>query len=156
MPWSYINAYLKRPAFIHKELSQRLSDSFRQDAFSTISNPESKLRTYGLPKRETFKSQIKYRNGHIQKYPRGASFCPFCINTIETEIHFLLKCPTYNIPRRELVDKITFVKPNFIFNSQTEKFQYLLSDINIKGSSKYFKKIIDIREFLINHPKMYC
>ena len=79
--------------------------------------------------------------GRHKNIPKELRFCPFCMNTIETEIHFLLECPTYNIPRRELVDKITFMKPTFIFNSQTERLQYLLSGINIKGSSKYLKNL---------------
>ena len=179
MLWSYINSYENKPAFIHKKLFQRLSDSFHQDAFSTISNPQSKLRTYALLKREigfeNYLNEIsnpdirhtvtKFRLsnhklnievGRHKNIPEKLRFCPFCINTVETEIHFLLKCPIYNIPRGELVDKITSMKPNFIFYSETEKLQYLLSDTNIKISSKYLKKIMDIREFLINHPKMYC
>ena len=93
--------------------------------------------------------------GRHKNIPEKLRFCPFCINTVETEIHFFLECPIYNIPRRELVNKITPMKPNFIFYSQTEKLQYLLSDINIKDSSKYLKKIMDIRDYLINHPKRY-
>ena len=52
MMWSYINTYENKPPFVHKKLFQRLSDNFHQNAFCTISNPQSKLRTYGLLKSE--------------------------------------------------------------------------------------------------------
>ena len=46
----YVNSYENKPPFIHKKLFQKLSDIFHQEAFCNITNPQSKLRTYGLLK----------------------------------------------------------------------------------------------------------
>ena len=40
------------PQFIHKKVFQRLSDKFHQEAFSTLIDKTSKLRTYGILKTE--------------------------------------------------------------------------------------------------------
>ena len=45
----FINSYENKPLFIHKKLFQTLSDTFHQNAFETINNDKSKLRTYARP-----------------------------------------------------------------------------------------------------------
>ena len=34
--------------------------------------------------------------GRYKKIAKEHRFCPFCVNTIESEIHFLIQCPTYH------------------------------------------------------------
>ena len=173
----FINRHENKPPFVHKKIFQRLSDIFHQNAFTTISNPLSKLRTYGLVKRnigiEHYLVKIKnpgIRNtltkfrlsnhklnieiGRHKNIPMELRFCPFCTNSVETEIHFLLECPTYITLRKQMENK-TILTPNFVFYTQTEKLQYLLSDINVQNTSDYIQKCMDIREFLIGHPKEY-
>ena len=46
----FINCYANKPDFIHKKLLQTLSDEFHQEAFASIKEERSKLRTYALIK----------------------------------------------------------------------------------------------------------
>ena len=50
MLYFYDNLYENKTPFIHKKLFQILSDSFHQEAFSSITAIHSKLRTYGILK----------------------------------------------------------------------------------------------------------
>ena len=175
----YINHYENKPPFVHKKLFQRLSDIFHQESFSTILNAQSKLRTYGLLKRDigianyltTIKnpglrrSVTKFRLsnhklnieiGRHKNIPKELRFCPFCTRSVETEIHFLLECPVYTMARKEIENEIILNRPQFPFYTQTEQLQYLLSDEIIQHTSKYIKTAMDIREFLITRPKEYA
>ena len=159
-----------------KRLFQNLSDSFHQDAFCNISNPESKLWTYGLLKKsigiESYLTHInnpeircmviKFRlsnhrlnieTGRHKNIPKELRFCHFCRNTVESELHFLIECPTYRILRKELINMTTTKKPFFAYYTQIEKFQYLLSDENIRVTPRYIHSSLEIWEFLIKHPK---
>jgi len=46
----FLNEYPEAPNFIHKKLYGTMTDQFHQNAFTTIRNPEGKLRTYALVK----------------------------------------------------------------------------------------------------------
>ena len=163
--------------FIHKKIFQRLSDTFHQDAFSTITNPESKLRTYGLLKRQKGiekylfvivnpnirKTLTKFRlsnhtlnieKGRHQNLKEHQRVCPFCPNTIETEIHFLLDCPSYSTPRQNMIQKTIQQKPSFLFYTPQQKFQYLLAEENTQFVSKFVHNFFEIREFLLLHHRM--
>ena len=95
-------------------------DKYHQEAFATIADPSSKMRTYGLIKdergRETYlrqitnplirKSYTKFRlSNHIlniekrrhNNIPKEVRFCPFCLNQVETEIHFLIEWYTKHL-----------------------------------------------------------
>ena len=124
--------------FIHNLVHKNQFEIFHQNAIQIINNPESKLRTYGLFKTEVgcekYLSEIKnlalrqaltkFRlSNHVlniekgrhtnPKTPKEARFCPFCPKKVEDEIHFLLNCPIYRIPRGELMIAITNKKPSF-------------------------------------------
>ena len=141
----YINSYENKPPFIHKRLFEKLSDTFHQDAFCNISNQQSKLRTYSLLKKtigmECYLTKItnpvirrtvaKFRlsnhrlnieTGRHKNIPKELRFCHFCKNTVESEIHFLIECPTYKILRKEVLNGITNSKPSFVYYTQLEKF----------------------------------
>ena len=123
--------------FIHKLIYKQQFDIFHQNAFRTISNPESKLRTYSLFKTRVGceeylhiikntalrKSFTKFRlSNHLlniekgrhttPKTPKKARFCPFCHKTIEDEEHFLIDCPTYIHPRNKMLAAL-FNKQHF-------------------------------------------
>ena len=139
---------------MHKKLFQKLSDNIHSENYLyEISNPDIR---HTVTKFRLSNHKLNLEMSTHKNIPKELCFCPFCINTIETEIHFLLECPSYNILRSELVDKIIFMKPNYIFNSQTENLQYLLSLYKHRGIIQILKRIMDIREFLIDHPIMYC
>ena len=110
--WSYINPYENKPPFVHKKHFQRLSDNFHQNGFCTISNPQSKLRMYGLLKSkigtESYLTiitnpdirltdtkfmlsnhKLNIETGRHKNIPKELCLCPFFINSVEPEIHFL-------------------------------------------------------------------
>ena len=172
----YINTFNNKPPFIHKKIFQKLSDIFHQEAFLTISREDSKLRTYGLlkdkigfekylldvnnPKVRTTLAKFRLSNhslmieiGRFKKIPKEQRFCPFCINAIESEIHFLLKCPVYEPLREQLLQPITETKPNFVYYTDTEKFQHILSEELNETTPKFIQKCMDLRSLLINRPK---
>lgn len=111
----YLNDYSQFSNFIHKKFFQVLVDSFHQDAFSEIKSSGSKLRSYALFKTEKGREryltencrltdrfiQSKFRlsnhklmieTGRHKGIEASLRHCPFCPNTVENEIHFLLDC----------------------------------------------------------------
>ena len=172
----YINNYEGKIPFIHKKIFQKLSDSFHQEAFAAIRNPQSKLRTYGIIKQhigcEKYLLQItnpsirqsltKFRlSNHVLNIEKGRHTntpehlrtCPFCPNTIESEIHFLVNCPTYRKPRDAMIAMMTLDRPSFAHYTPNEKLQYLLSEENTQFVSTFVHNLFEIRKFLIERPK---
>ena len=173
----FINSYKTKPAFINKKLFQRLSDEFHQHAFENLRREQSKLRTYALFKTEIgfekYLTEIKnpllriemtkfrlsnhslmIEIGRHKNIPKELRFCPFCPCAIETEMHFLLLCPAYESLRSEMLERINILKPSFIFYTNEEKLQYLLSNIDNFNTYKYISKAFELRTFLSSNPKM--
>ena len=111
-------------------------DIFRQNAFESINNEDSKLRTYSVIKKrvgiEPYLKEIrnpqlrfelsKFRLsnhklmievGRHNNIPRMNRFCPFCQETMEDEIHFLSTCEQYTTLRATILRKCRDIKPNF-------------------------------------------
>ena len=172
----YINCYENKPPFIHKKIFQKLSDIFHQEAFSTITSTQSKLRTYGLLKKqigiEKYLYEIpnpiirhsctKFRlsnhtlnieTGRHINIPKELRFCPFCPNSIESEIHFLIECRTCKTLRDEIFHQLTRHKPLFEYYTQIEKFQSFLSEENIQFTAKFVHDCLEIRKLLAARPK---
>ena len=161
---------------IHKEITKRLADVFHQEAFNTISSPDSKLRTYGLLKREPGLEKYLYEinnpqirrcctkfrlsnhslNIEVGRYKaldEKQRICPFCPSEVEREIHFILDCCAFKSHRREMNQFIIKTKPSFPYMSKTKQFQYLFSDEMIKFASKFIHDWMQIRSFLVSNPK---
>ena len=106
------------PFFIHKKLFQTLSDTFHQNAFETINNVKSKLRTYAIfkkdsgfekylsniknPTRRAILTKFRLSNhklmievGRYTNITKEMRFCHFCPNMVEIEAHFLFYCIAY-------------------------------------------------------------
>ena len=178
MTWAHANQYDDKLPFIHKKLFQNLTDSFHQEAFSTIQNPASKLRTYGLLKKErgtekylyelknpnNRRSLTKFRlSNHVLNIEKGRHVklkkgdkdhtphqrCPFCPNKIESEIHFLISCPAYNLRRNVLFASAKTEHPPFEYYTETEKFQYLMSEEKSRLTSKFVVDLFDARKKLL-------
>ena len=104
----FINSYENKPFFVHKKLFQTLSDKFHQNAFETINNDKSKLRTYAIfkteigfekylsnirnPTKRAILTKFRLLNhklmieaGRYKNIPKEMRFCPFCPNKVETE-----------------------------------------------------------------------
>ena len=172
----YTNDYQNKPPFIYKKLFQRLADKFHQEAFSDITSPTSKLRTYGLLKNEIGmekyltqihnpvirKSYTKFRlsnhslnieKGRHKNIPKELRFCPFCPNQVETEIHFLIECKMYQSIKDDLIKPIVNTIPNFEYYTKNEKFKYLLTDELAHITAQYVNKFLELLDFLIEKPK---
>ena len=121
----FLNDYENKPLFIHKKVFQVLSDQFHQNAFETINNEKSKLRTYsifktkigfedyltiikdyqgrtGVTKLRLSNHNLMIETGRHKKLPKDLRVCPFCPTLVEDELHFLLQCPTYTTMRDAL------------------------------------------------------
>ena len=115
--------------FIHKKTFQRLNDKFHQEAFSTIRDNFSKLRTYGLIKTKIgienyledlsnpilrkaltrlrlSNHSLNIEKGRHANIPRDLRYCPFCTTSVETETHFILECQMYKDERKQLLYQI--------------------------------------------------
>ena len=126
-----------------------------------ITNPDSKLRTYGLLKTEigcekylleiknetVRQSFTKFRlSNHVlnieklrhttPKTPKENRFCPFFPTRVEDEVHFLLECPIYRIPRKEMIDNLMKDKPSFSREGRDRHFIDLMRPENVLLLSK--------------------
>lgn len=172
----FINDYPDTPNFIHKKLCQTLADEFHQNAFATIKDERSKLRTFALFKTEIgmekYLNEIKnvairiqitrfrlsnhnlmIETGRHSDIPKEQRYCPFCQNKVETEIHFLTDCPVYNPMRTKLIAAVNLVNPFFKFYTKEQKFSHLLSNVNQKEISDFIYKSFELRTFLTASPK---
>ena len=170
----FLNAYTNKPIFVYKKIYQRLSDIFHQESLETIKNEESKLRTYGLLKREIGlenylidinnpnirRSVSKFRlsnhsllieMGRFKKIQKELRYCPFCTRTVESEIHFLIHCPTYQALRIPIMLQAELKIPGFTFYTDKQKFQYLMSGECIMITSKFIYNSMQLRDSLVNH-----
>ena len=159
---------MKTNAHLFTKNFQRISDQFHLDSFAVLENHQSKLRTYGLLKTEIgaekylqqiidFKVQkcyTKFRlSDHTLNIEQGRHigiesterFCPFCINKVETEIHFLIQCRAYKTLRNELFKTVLQMRPSFKYYTPTEKFTYLLSEVLAVSSAKYIYSCFELR-----------
>ena len=171
----YLGNHTDKMPFVYKRLFQRMSDIFHQESFSDIRNQEHKLRTDGLFKKEigfekyliqmknipkrTQITKFRLSNHRLMievmrydKTPREKRFCPFCVNKIEDECHFLLQCPLYTHIRELEVSPI-LERPKFANLSEQEKFGILMSELSIEVTN-FINTSLDLRGFLLTKPKL--
>ena len=164
--------------FIHKIMFKKQCDNFHQNAFKTISSPESKLRTYSLRKTEagcedylhtirntTLRQTLtKFRlSNHAlniekgrhatPKIPKEIRFCPFCTTKVEDDEHFLLECPTYKHQRNKLQNTGPSSAQNVKRLTQKEQFVTLMTSKNSMITAKYIHNSLETRNLLIQNPK---
>ena len=134
----------------------------------TIKQQKSKLRTYGLfktdPGMENYLTDIRNMNvrtqmtklrlsnhilmiesGRHNKIPQDLRFCPFCPNMVETELHFLIVCPTYKTTRDKLFSFIVTKCPSFSYFTKEAKMIYLLGRSSVNYSADFFNKLFELR-----------
>ena len=182
--WFYITQHSlnltgieKTDKMICKYVLQRLSDTFHQEAHLDINRENSKLRTYrelktklGMEQYLTYPMNCNERisftklrlSNHALMIETGRHLklevpqrcCPFCLNAIETEQHFILECKIYSNIREELFQEILPAFPTFNLLSDREKFITLMSnEMCIQQTACLTHKAFEIRSFLINNPK---
>ena len=161
----------------HLNAWQRLNDIFHQLAFTEINKDNSKLRTYGLIKKnlgfENYLNadinvqdrialtklrlsnhELMIEKGRHIKINKSKRVCPFCPKLIETELHFLLNCETISHLRTALFEKTMMENPGFIFLQDTEKFTLLLTKEKFtKHTANFLKKGFECRSFLLGKHK---
>ena len=86
------------------------------------------------------------------KTPKEQRFCPFCPNKVEDEVHFLILCPTYKLPRADMFQKIDNAQL-FLQKHPKEQFIELMNPENAQIVAKCVNRLFEIRNFLINKPK---
>ena len=139
----------------------RAKDIYCQDAFSRITDPESKLRTYGLIKHDAGREEylVQIRNtklrqkltkfrlsnhklmievGRHMKLQKEERICQICHEEIEDEIHFLTKCKIYEALRKPLFDCCIELRPQFSYYSAKERFIYIMSTPAMMGHVSRF------------------
>ena len=97
----------------------------------------------------------KRRHQNIEKNLR---FCPFCPNSLEDEMHFLLECKCFATHRKELFLVINEKTRdnNIQFYNKNEKFIHLLTNIDIiPFTAQYLVKAFHTREYLLENFKNF-
>ena len=90
--------------------------------------------------------------GRHKNIPKVIRFCPFCPNSIETEIHFLFHSSVYSIMRETFLKIVTENKPEYYLYSIDEKLQYVMNNID-ENIARYVINAFELRTFLLTHPK---
>ena len=70
---------------------------------------------------------LEIETGRYRNKPPENRFCPFCVNIPEDENHLICICPTYDVYREIMYDKITLNSPNFNLLDNENKFMYVMS-----------------------------
>lgn len=92
---------------------------------------------------------IRIETGRYENLPELERLCPFC-NTVETEIHVLLKCFMYQDIRVSLLSKALTVNPTFNRLSDEEQMYFLLSNKELSRiSAKTCYNILQTRMFYL-------
>ena len=134
---------------IDVKLYNRLTDIFYQESFASIRKENGKLRTYSLIKdgagMENYLKRVHNHSlrseltklrlsnhklmievGRHQKIPLENRFCPFCPESVEDEIHFLVSCETYKDLRKSILEKCISFKPSFPHYTDQQKFIFIM------------------------------
>ena len=162
---------------LYSTFFKRMSDTFHQEAFTTINSEESKLRTFGKLKTtigiSPYLTQVRHldsrkalskvrlsnhdlmiEKGRHLKIDKTQRFCPFCPSSIETELHFLLHCKIFNVMREPLWSEVQDTIEISDQTSDQEKFTTLLSNEFVAAKvGNFLHKALSIRKFLLSKPK---
>ena len=166
-----------RSPVIYNQAFKTMTDIFYQEAFTKINSNESKLRTFGklktsigISKHVTQMKHIDSRvalsqirlsshdlmieKGRHMKIDKTERFCPFCPTHVETELHFLLQCKTFQPLRRTLMLEIENAVPILCLSSDQDKFITLLTNEVIASNvGNFIHKTLSCRRFLLDKPK---
>ena len=172
----YTEDHSSQPPFVFKRTFERLCDMFYQESFEKINSDRSKLRTYAIFKKEKGyekylsdtknvkirKNVTKFRLsnhklmievGRHQGTDINERFCPFCSHSVEDEVHFLFYCPTYETQRIKYLHPITRRIHNFPFLPNAQKLELVMCSMD-ENVCNFISNSMDIREFLISHPRV--
>ena len=83
--------------------------------------------------------------------------CPFCPEQVEDEFHFLVKCPTYNCLRKNLLDDVEVLCIGFSYPQDENFLMWLLLNNPIISDStgKFIRSAMELRAFLLERHKNF-
>ena len=172
-------SFLTNEDISHLKVFQRLCDNFHQNAFSEINKEDSKLRTFKLVKTtiglEKYLIQVKnvthrisltklrlsnhplmIEKGRHLRIPKHLRMCPFCLNTVEDEVHFLIDCKCFVEHKKQFINEINiFLRDRyFLQRSSVEQFIAIITNVDMSSAlAKHVNHLFQIREFLIRNHK---
>ena len=146
---------------------------FHEETLTTIKS--NKLRSFALfktePGREDYLREIrnvkirtqltKFRlsdhhlmieKGRHKGLDKTVRFCPFCVDKVEDEIHFLIKCPLYGHLRARVLDLLFANYINVEAIPEKDLFCYLMSLSSIEVGN-FIYNAFELRNFLVAKPK---
>ena len=152
----------------HVELFQRLVDQFHQNALSDIKS-SSKLNLFSKLKKEAGREKYLYQvenvkhrqsltryrlsshslsieTGRHRRIERDSRICPFCVDIVEDEVHFLLECPSYNTVKIKYPDLDT---KNLLLDN-FGKISFLMDENNIRRTASLIHEAFVHREIMID------
>ena len=147
--------------------------SFHEEALDAIKT--NKLRSYALYKRESgrenylhviknveIRTQLtKFRisdhnlmieKGRHEGLHKSTRFCPFCLDKVEDEIHFMLKCPIYSNFRGHFLRSMFAEYINTDAIPVKDMFSYLMALSSVEVG-KFIHQAFELRNYLIRKPK---
>ncbi len=93
---------------------------------------------------------IRIETGRFEKLPLDQRLCPFCDNTIENELHVILKCHVYNELREPLLDFAAKIEPNLGNYSEENVLYFILSnELLCKFTAKTLHAVLDKRKSIV-------
>jgi len=95
---------------------------------------------------------LMIEKGSHQGLQVSARTCPFCLDHIEDEFHFIIKCQTYTLLRQNFLDKIKVICIRFYY-PHDEQFLlwFLLNNPTISHlTARYIKLTMELRAFLFD------
>ena len=167
----YTNTNIKNK---HLGFQRRAKDIFHQEAFSTIKEGSSKLRTYSLIKQSIGKEhylstirnpktrrtlskfrlsnhKLRIESGRVEGLKCEERICQICSSDVEDETHFLVKCELYKDQREKIFALCVNLKPQFPFYSDKEKFIFMMtSHVLTDTISKFIDTAMSDRETFLD------
>ena len=85
-----------------------------------------KLHVKNYLKVRIYNSRLMIEQGRHKQLEVNKRVCPICLSEIETEFHFIMKCPSFNDQREKLFHNIYTIVPSFKDMSETDKFVFIM------------------------------
>ena len=100
-------------------------------------------------------SVLMIEKGRHQNIDKNLRFCPFCVDKVEDEKHFLIECPVYKFIRSDLYREVKSVNPSICNQPYSYRFLNLMRDTNTLPVSRFVSKAMELREYLQSKPKRH-
>ena len=89
---------------------------------------------------------LSIETGRHRRIERDSRICPFCVDIVEDEVHFLLECPSYNTVKIKYPDLDT---KNLLLDN-FGKISFLMDENNIRRTASLIHEAFVHREIMID------